>query len=68
MVRTAIRETSTGAMVKRLRSASFLTPKKLAVLAGVTPAEVRLFERDLPVKLDSRRRILKELWAIKTEK
>jgi transcriptional regulator with XRE-family HTH domain len=57
-----------GQQARRLRIASLLSQQRLAYLAGVPRAHVDLFERSLPVPLDSRRRILKELWAKKTEK
>jgi len=45
-----------------------LTQPELADMVGVSVEEVDLFERNLPVALDARRRILKELWAKKTRK
>jgi DNA-binding XRE family transcriptional regulator len=65
---TLLRKTSTGFKVKRLRIASLLTQQELADLAGVSREHVDLFERNLPLPLDSRRRILRELWAIKFKK
>ncbi len=67
-VLTSIRESSTGFKVRRLRIASLLTRRELADLAGVSREEVDLFEHNLPVKLDSKRRILKELWSRKAKK
>lgn len=55
-------------MVRRLRIYSRLSRQKLADLAGVPRAHVDLFERDLPLPLDSKRRILRELWARKIRK
>ena len=66
--RTAVREPSIGSKAKRLRVAVHLTRRALAQLAGVSEEEVYLYEYDLPVCLDCRRRILKELWAKKVEK
>jgi DNA-binding XRE family transcriptional regulator len=51
-----------------LRISSMLTRKELADLAGVPREQVALFEHDLPLPLDSKRRILKELWARKVKK
>jgi transcriptional regulator with XRE-family HTH domain len=65
---TYTRESSFGAKVKRLRLSSLLTQKELADLAGVSQEEVNLFERGLPLPLDSKRKILKELWAKKAKK
>jgi transcriptional regulator with XRE-family HTH domain len=59
---------SLGYKAKKLRIASVLTRPALASLAGVSKQEVSLFERGLPVRLDARRRIMKALWAKKTEK
>jgi DNA-binding transcriptional regulator YiaG len=57
-----------GYKAKKLRNEFALTRPALAVMAGVTAEEVSLFERGLPVRLDAKRRILKVLWAKKTEK
>jgi transcriptional regulator with XRE-family HTH domain len=54
--------------IKRLRICSLLTQTELAELAGIPQEHVDLYERGLPVALDSRRRILKVLWATKTKK
>lgn len=56
-------EVSFGFKIRRLRRAVGLTPRQLARIAGVTQAEVDLCEHDLPVRLDVRRRLLKELLA-----
>jgi hypothetical protein len=45
-----------------------LTRQRLADLAGVSLDHVILFEQGLPVPLDARRRIYRELWAHKTKK
>jgi transcriptional regulator with XRE-family HTH domain len=65
---TPVRRSSNGSKVKRLRIANLLTQQELADLAGVTREHVDLFERNLPLPLDCRRRILRELWAIKFKK
>ncbi len=59
---------STGVKVKRLRISFLLTRQELAELAGVPQEHVELLERNFPVPLDSKRRIIKELWAIKARK
>jgi DNA-binding XRE family transcriptional regulator len=59
---------TTGLKVRRLRIASMLTQRELADLAGIPEEQVEMFERDYPIPLDSRRRIFKELWAIKVKK
>jgi len=65
---TLIRNSSMGLKVKRLRISSLLTQRELADLAGVPQEQVDLLERNLPLPLDSKRRILRELWAIKVKK
>jgi transcriptional regulator with XRE-family HTH domain len=65
---TLIRNPSMGLKVKRLRISSLLTQRELADLAGVPQEQVDLLERNLPLPLDSKRRILRELWAIKVKK
>jgi DNA-binding transcriptional regulator YiaG len=60
--------TEKNSEVKRLRISNLLTQTELAELAGVPQNHVDLFERGLPVPLDSRRRILKVLWATKAKK
>jgi transcriptional regulator with XRE-family HTH domain len=55
--------TTTGEKARQQRVAALLTRQQLADLAGIPVEHVNLFERDLPVPLDSKRRILRELWA-----
>ena len=62
---TAVRETSPGAVARRLRREQRMTREELAEAAGVTRNEVDWYERGLPVALDVRRRLLRELWARK---
>jgi transcriptional regulator with XRE-family HTH domain len=59
---------SVGVKVKRLRISFLLTRQELADLAGVPLEQVELLEQNLPVPLDSKRRIMKELWSIKAGK
>ncbi len=65
---TLARESSIGFKAKRLRISQRLTQRELANLAGVSLEEVDLFEHNLPIPLDSKRKILKELWAKKAGK
>jgi transcriptional regulator with XRE-family HTH domain len=65
---TLNRNSSLGLKVKRARISSLLTRQELAELAGVPLEHVDLLEQNLPVPLDSKRRILKEIWAIKARK
>jgi DNA-binding transcriptional regulator YiaG len=62
---TLTRETSWGHQAHKLRLAEHVSRQRLAHLAGVTVADVALFERSLPVPMDYKRRILRALWAIK---
>lgn len=55
--------TKLGYKVRSLRISLGLTQSELADVVGVTPDEVDLFEHDLPVRLDVKRRLLRELWA-----
>lgn len=65
---TPTRESSIGFKARRLRISMLLTQKKLADMAGVSQKEVDLFEHNLPLPLDSKRKILKALWARKAKK
>ena len=56
---------SLGFKARRLRVSLLLTQQELASIAGVATEEVDLFEHSLPVRLDAKRRLLKELWARK---
>lgn len=68
VVLTRTRETKPGSEARRLRLGLHISRQELAALAGVSEKIVNLFEHNLPVALDFRRRILKELWAEKTRK
>ncbi len=57
-----------GSEARRLRIGCLLTQQSLAELAGIPREHVDLLEHNYPVPLDSKRRIFKELWAIKTKK
>jgi transcriptional regulator with XRE-family HTH domain len=65
---TRVRETKWGTEARRLRISLHITRPELAAMAGVSGESVNLFEHNLPVPLDYRRRILKELWAVKNKK
>jgi len=67
-VPTLTPKSTPGFQVKRLRLASLLSRQKLANLAGVPQEQVGLFEQNLPLPLDSKRKILKILWARKSKK
>ena len=59
---------SLGLEAKRIRLALLLTQHELAMIAGVPLEEVDLFEHNLPVRVDVRLKILRELWARKVGK
>lgn len=65
---TLTRKSTPGSMARRLRIFSHLTQRELADLAKVPREHVDLFEHNLPLPLDSKRRILRELWARKVKK
>ncbi len=65
---TLTRKSTPGATVRRLRVSNHLSRRELADLAGVPQEQVSLFEQGLPLPLDSKRRILKELWSRKIKK
>jgi hypothetical protein len=67
-VSTLGRESSLGYQVRRLRIFCQLSIQELADLAGVPCKHVDSFEHNLPLPLDSKRRILKELWSRKFKK
>lgn len=50
---------------RRLRLCRLLTQEELAVAAGVSREEVNKLEQGLPLILNSKRKILKELWTKK---
>ncbi len=62
-VLTFARESSIGFKVKRLRISKLLTQQELANMAGISVEKVDLFEHNLPLPLDTRRKILRELLA-----
>ncbi|HTY81893.1 MAG TPA: hypothetical protein VMB24_03840 [Dehalococcoidales bacterium] len=57
-----------GTEARRLRINLFLTQQKLADLAGIPKQQIDLMEHNFPVPLDSKRRVLQQLWALKTKK
>jgi transcriptional regulator with XRE-family HTH domain len=57
-----------GSMARRVRISLHLTQRQIAAMTGVSKEAVYLFEHNLPVYLDARRKILKQLWAIKAAK
>jgi transcriptional regulator with XRE-family HTH domain len=62
---TIIQPETLGIRTRKLRLALRITQQELSIRSGVSRETIGLFEHNLPVILDARRRILKELWAIK---
>jgi len=65
-VLTHARETKHGSEARKLRIALHLSQKGVADMAAVPVEAIDLFEHNLPLPLDYKRRILRELWAEKT--
>jgi transcriptional regulator with XRE-family HTH domain len=63
-----IQGAKTGSDARKLRLSLHISRRELADAAGVSEHVLNLFEHNLPVALDSKRRILKELWAKKIGK
>jgi len=56
-------ESSVGAWARSVRKTLKLTQQELADITGVPKEDVDSFEHNLPIKLDSRRKLVKELWV-----
>ncbi|MFA5309296.1 MAG: hypothetical protein WC370_07425 [Dehalococcoidales bacterium] len=56
-----------GYQARKLRMAQHLTRQQLADMAGVPREAIDLFEHNLPLPLDNKRRIMRELWAAKNK-
>jgi DNA-binding XRE family transcriptional regulator len=67
-VQISTREPSIAAQARKLRLSRLITQEELAAAAGVSREEVNRLEQGLPLILNSKRKILKELWAKKAEK
>lgn len=65
-VSTRIPPETLGGSARKVRLSLHLTEQELAALTGISQDAVYQFEHNLPVVLEARRRILKELWSIKT--
>jgi transcriptional regulator with XRE-family HTH domain len=68
LTRPKTRETKIGSDARKLRISLHISRREVADAAGVSEQAISLFEHNLPVALDYKRRILKELWAIKNKK
>ena len=58
---TCTQESSTGAWARNMRMALRLTQQELAGICGVSQEEIESFECNLPVKLDSKDKLLRRL-------
>ena len=67
-VLTLTRENLLGFQARKLRISKNIRRQEVADKAGVPIKSVDLFEHNLPVPLDYRRRIFKVLWAEKTKR
>ncbi len=65
---TSIDKSTFGSEARHLRTSLFLTQQRVAELAGIPKGHVDRLEHDYPIPLDSKRRIFKELWAIKAKR
>ncbi len=61
------RKSSLGFKTKRLRVSLRLTQHDLAALAGVLAEEVDLLEENMPVKMETKLKILRGIWARKAD-
>ena len=67
-VLTFTRESLLGFKARRLRIAENFSQQEVADKAGVPVKSVDLFEHNLPVPLDYKRRILQVLWSEKNKR
>ena len=63
---TSVGESSIGTKARSLRISLQCTRQQLADSVGVSEYDVYLFEHDLPVPLDIKRRLLQKLDAAKS--
>lgn len=59
---------SLGFKARRLRLSRLLTTQELAIMAGVSREDVNLLENNLPLQLDSKRKLFRALRARKASK
>ena len=67
-VLTFTRESLLGFKARRLRISENISQQEIADKAGVPVESVDLFEHNLPLPLDYKRRILQVLWAGKNKR
>lgn len=59
-------ESSIGPWARRMRMTLQMTRQELADICGVSKEEVDLFEHNLPVSPDAKRKLLQELQAVRS--
>lgn len=62
------RDSLLGFKARKLRLTENISQQEVAERAGIPVESVDLFEHNLPLPLDYKRRILQVLWSIKTKK
>ena len=67
-VQISTREPSIAVQARKLRLSCLLTREELVVAADGSKEDVNNLEQGFPLILESKRRILKELWSRKVEK
>jgi len=64
-VMTYTRESSIGPWARGMRITLHMTQQELAEMCGVSKEDVDSFEHNLPLRLDAKRKLLKQLWALR---
>jgi transcriptional regulator with XRE-family HTH domain len=57
-----------GRMLRNIRTSLQLTQREVAERFGVTTEEINLFEREMPVRLDTKLKILRQLYPARLKK
>ena len=65
---TFARESCIGSWARNLRISLQLMQQDLAEIIGASPEDVDLFEHNLPIPLDIKRKLMRELWARRAHK
>lgn len=60
---TYTQESSIGPWARRMRMTLQMTQQELADMCGVSEEDVDSFEHNLPVRMDAKHKLLKQLWA-----
>ncbi len=64
----SVKPESPGVKAMRLRISQRLTRRELADMAGASTHDVNLLEHNLPLRLDTKLKLLRELWSRKTHR